>query len=88
MGQDEFCRDIAPDVGQRDTVSSLPEARGEILSLSGIALCLVNILKHKSMDEVSLVTDRVSFFALNVKKLGPKRVVHHQRRIPLSIFFN
>lgn len=68
-------RDVAPDVGQRDIVSSLPGARGEILSLSGIAMYLVNILKRKSMDDVNLVTDHVSFFALNVRKLSPKCVV-------------
>lgn len=32
LGQKEFCRDVAPAVGHCDMLSSLPEARGDILS--------------------------------------------------------
>ena len=51
----QFCRGVACDVGQCDIVSSLPEARGEILILM--------------MDNVNL-TDHVSF-ALNIRSLAP-----------------
>lgn len=84
-GQKELCRDVAPDVGHCEILSSLLEARGEILFHRKSHVSRESS-KHKSMDDVSLVTDHISFFALNVRKLSPECMVHLQYRVPSFAF--